>query len=115
MNVRMKKLVPAVSLSLVAAFGFSGCETPGQTALAGAATGAAIGGLATGRGRGALVGAAVGAGAGYVAGKVAQDRRGGPYYDPYTGESYYEPRRGYYGRPVYYRESRYRRPYYYPY
>ncbi|MHA3772507.1 glycine zipper domain-containing protein [Verrucomicrobiota bacterium sgz303538] len=108
----MNKLVPAVSLGLVAAFSFSGCETPGRTALAGAATGAAIGGLATGRGRGALVGAAIGAGTGYFAGKIAQERRGGPYYDPYSDSYYYERPRGYYGRPVYYRDTRYRRDYY---
>ena len=53
---------------MVAVIGLSGCETPGQTALAGAATGAAIGGLLHGRGEDALKGAAIGAGAGYLAG-----------------------------------------------
>lgn len=110
MNVRMKKLVPVVSLSLVTAFTFSACETPGQTALAGAATGAAIGGIATGRGRGALIGAAAGAGAGYIAGRVAQERRG-YYYGDYDDGYYYGPR-GYYGRRVYDRPSRYRGYYY---
>lgn len=81
MNTPIKKLIPTVSLSLVAAFTFSACDTPGQTALAGAATGAAIGGLIHGRGRDALTGAAIGAGAGYVIGKVAQHRRGDRYYE----------------------------------
>jgi hypothetical protein len=75
MNARLKKLIPAVSLSLVAVFAFSACETPGRTALAGAAAGAAVGGLVHGRGRDALTGAAIGAGAGYLIGKVAQHRR----------------------------------------
>ena len=93
MNVRMKKLLPAVSLSLLTAFTFSACETPGQTALVGAAAGAAVGGLIHGRGRDALAGAAVGAGAGYLIGKVAEHRRGDRYDD---------------GRRTYYRETRYR-------
>jgi osmotically inducible lipoprotein OsmB len=80
MNARMKKLIAPISLSLVVAFTFSACETPGQTAIAGAAAGAAVGGLVHGRGSDALVGAAVGAGAGYLIGTVAQHRRGDRYY-----------------------------------
>jgi hypothetical protein len=79
MHARLRKLIPAVSLSLTAMFAFSSCETPGQTAIAGAATGAAIGGLVHGRGSDALTGAAIGAGAGYLIGKIAQHRREGRY------------------------------------
>ncbi len=98
----MQKLVPVVCASLLTSFTFSGCETPGQTALAGAATGAAVGGLIHGRGRDALVGAAVGAGVGYVAGKIAQQRRGDRYYE----DDYYYSRRSYYGGTRY-RGARY--------
>ena len=79
MHARLRKLIPAVSLSLTVMFAFSSCETPGQTAIAGAATGAAIGGLIHGRGSDALTGAAIGAGAGYLIGKIAQHRREGRY------------------------------------
>ncbi|RYD81172.1 MAG: glycine zipper 2TM domain-containing protein [Verrucomicrobiaceae bacterium] len=96
----MQRLTPVVCASLLAAFTLSGCETPGQTALAGAATGAAIGGLIHGRGRDALTGAAIGAGAGYVVGKIAQQRRGQRYYeDEYEQRPYYRERR--------YRDGRY--------
>ena len=40
----MKRFIPTISLLLLAAFAFAGCETSGQNALLGAATGAAIGG-----------------------------------------------------------------------
>ena len=83
----MKKIVPFVSISLLTAFAFTGCETPGQSALTGAATGAAIGGLATGRGGGALVGAAIGAGTGYLVGKQVQAERREAY-----DAGYYEGR-----------------------
>jgi len=58
----MKKLIVLLfAVGLVA-----GCETPGQTAMAGAATGAAIGAATTGQNetRGALIGAATGLAAG---------------------------------------------------
>ncbi len=72
----MKKLIPIISLLLLASFAFSGCETSGQNALLGAGTGAAIGGLLHGRGDQALAGAAVGAAGGYLIGKAVQyDRR----------------------------------------
>lgn len=88
----MKKLIPLVFSGLFAAFAFSACETPGQSALAGAASGAAIGGLIHGRGQDALTGAAIGAGVGYVAGKIAEHRRSDPHYyadDYHEGRSYY--------------------------
>ncbi|HYR58492.1 MAG TPA: glycine zipper domain-containing protein [Chthoniobacteraceae bacterium] len=71
----MKTCLPFVAGFLSIAMLFSGCETPGQSALAGAATGAALGGIIGGRGRDALAGAAIGAGAGYLIGKVAQHER----------------------------------------
>lgn len=79
----MKRIISAVSLSLFAVFVFSGCDTPGQTALLGAATGAAVGGLLHGRGDQALVGAAIGAGAGYLVGKAVQHERRRSYDDGY--------------------------------
>ena len=91
----MNKLLPSISLSLVAAIALTGCETPGQSALAGAATGAAVGGMLHGRGSDALHGAAIGAGAGYLLGKLAQRERRSSYergyYDGggYRGESRY--------------------------
>jgi hypothetical protein len=100
----MKKLVPFVSLALLSSFAFIGCETPGQSALTGAATGAAIGGLATGRGGGALVGAAIGAGTGYVVGKQVQAERRAAY-----DAGYYE---GHDDRD--YRDDRYSRDDRYP-
>jgi osmotically inducible lipoprotein OsmB len=105
----MKRLL---SLSLACTLlvpAFTGCETPGQSALAGAATGAAIGGLLHGRGDQALAGAAIGAGAGYLLGKAAQHERDRGYE-----EAYYERR----GRLPYGHETGragYVRSPYYPY
>ncbi|MDB6152493.1 MAG: hypothetical protein JWL90_946 [Chthoniobacteraceae bacterium] len=79
-----------ISAALIAAMTLSSCETPGQSALAGAATGAAVGGLLHGRGSDALAGAAIGAGAGYLLGKVAQVSREERGYDGYSeGRSRY--------------------------
>ena len=90
----MKKFVPLVALSLLPLFAFTACDTPGHSALAGAATGAAIGGLATGRGGGALVGAALGTGTGYLIGKQVQaDRRDA--YDQGYYDGHYADDRGY--------------------
>ena len=89
----MKKFI--VPISLIAALSLSGCETPGESALAGAATGAAIGGSLHGRGHDALHGAMIGAGAGYLLGKIAQRERRDSYergyYDAggYRGETRY--------------------------
>lgn len=76
----MKKCVPLLSLSVVTAMLFSGCETSGQNAMAGAAAGAAIGGLLHGRGSDAFHGAAIGAGAGYLIGKLVNRHRDRRYY-----------------------------------
>jgi Glycine zipper len=88
----MKSSLPLVSLSLAIAIAFSGCESSGDNALAGAAAGAAIGGLLHGSGRDALHGAAIGAGAGYLIGKIVKhgrherERREGVRYEdlPYA-------------------------------
>ncbi len=100
----MKKLIPTVSLLLLTAFAFSGCETSGQNALLGAATGAAIGGALHGRGDQALAGAAIGAAGGYLIGKAVQQDRRRVY-----SEGYYEGRGDRYdaGRGSYREESRY--------
>ena len=92
----MKKLIPTVSLLLLAAFAFSGCETSGQNALLGAATGAAIGGALHGRGDQALAGAAIGAAGGYLIGKAVQHDRRRVYSEGYEdgrGDRYYDDRR----------------------
>lgn len=83
----MKKLIPTISLLLVAACAFSGCETSGQNALLGAATGATVGGLLHGRGDQALAGAAIGAAGGYLIGKAVQHDRRRVY-----SEGYYDAR-----------------------
>ena len=88
----MKKFVPFISLALLTAFAFTGCETPGQSALTGAATGAAIGGLATGRGQGALAGAAIGAGTGYLVGRQVQAERREAYDAGYYDGRYPDDR-----------------------
>ena len=79
----MKKLIPSISFILLAAFGFSGCETTGQNVLLGAATGAAVGGALHGRGDQALAGAAIGAAGGYLIGKAVQHDRRRVYSDGY--------------------------------
>ena len=82
----------SVIAGLVVAMTLSSCETPGESALAGAATGAAIGGLLHGRGSDALAGAAIGAGAGYLAGHIAQaERRERFYGDYYDDRDYARP------------------------
>lgn len=103
----MKKLVPCISLSLLAALSFSSCETSGQNALLGAATGAAIGGALHGRGDQALAGAAIGAAGGYLIGKAVQHDRRRVY-----SEGYYEGREDraddrYARRDDHYRDDRY--------
>ena len=92
----MKKLIPTVSVILVAACAFSGCETSGQNALLGAATGAAVGGALHGRGDQALAGAAIGAASGYLIGKAVQHDRRRVYSEGYydgRGDRYYDDRR----------------------
>jgi hypothetical protein len=95
----MKKFAPLLCLLLAVALGFSGCETGGANALAGAAAGAAIGGLLHGRGRDALRGAAIGAGAGYLIGKVVKHEREARERRYYRDGEYVEG--GYYEEPPY--------------
>lgn len=85
----MKRSVPIISLCLLSAITFSGCETSGGNAMLGAATGAAIGGLLHGHGEDALRGAAIGAGAGYLIGKVVRNERRARE-ERYYRERYYE-------------------------
>jgi len=66
---------PFICLLLTPLIAFTGCETSGASALAGAAVGAAAGGLIGGGGNDALRGAAIGAGAGYLIGKVVKHER----------------------------------------
>ena len=101
----MKKFIPAVSLALLGAFTFTGCETTGQSALAGAATGAAIGGLLHGRGDQALAGAAIGAASGALIGHVAKEQRERAYDEGYADARGYRSSGHHY--PVGYRTSRY--------
>ena len=107
----MKKLIPAISVALLGAFTFSGCETTGQSALAGAATGAAVGGLLHGRGSDALAGAAIGAASGALIGHVAKGQRERAYDEGYSDARGYRGDRGYRSEersyPVGYRTSRY--------
>ena len=114
----MKKLIPTISLLLLVAFAFSGCETSGQNALLGAATGAAVGGALHGRGDQALAGAAIGAAGGYLIGKAVQHDRRRVYSDGYYDgrgdrrDGYRDERddRDERGEDRYYREES-RRPY----
>lgn len=91
----MKRLIPTISLALLGAFTFSGCETTGQSALAGAATGAAIGGLLHGRGDQALAGAAIGAASGALLGHVAKQQRERAYDEGYADARGYRDTRSY--------------------
>jgi len=77
----LMKYFPLVVISGIslAAMTFSGCQTPGESAGAGALTGAAIGGLAGGP-RGFVAGALAGAVTGAVVGKIAAEQRGDYYY-----------------------------------
>ena len=100
----MKTFIPAISLALLGAFTFTGCETTGQSALAGAATGAAIGGLLHGRGDQALAGAAIGAASGALIGHVAKEQRERAYDEGYADARGYRGERSY---PVGSRTGRY--------
>lgn len=72
------RLFQSLVLTLVATI-FTGCETPGNSALAGAGAGAAAGALLKGTGRGALQGAAIGGVGGYVLGKYGEGERAKGY------------------------------------
>jgi hypothetical protein len=70
-----KPRIVSVSLLLMTALIFSGCETPGEGAKHGAIIGAGVGALKEGSLRGAARGAAIGAATGALLGKIAKDRR----------------------------------------
>ncbi len=94
----MRIYIRTLSVALLAVITLASCETPGQSALAGAGAGAAVGGLLHGRGSDALAGAAIGAGAGYLIGKVAQSEREERYYE--EDRAYYDSARYPMGRPT---------------
>ena len=87
----MAKLVASLLIPVVA-MSFSGCETPGESALGGAVAGAALGGVLKGTGRDVARGAAIGAVGGYALGKVAESERARGYAEAngtYRGSSSY--------------------------
>ena len=104
------RFLQAAAIVLTSTF-LTGCETPGESAAAGAATGAAAGALLKGTGRGALQGAAIGGVGGYVLGKYGEGERargyasaqGAPVYSPPPAPVYVRP------EPVYVPEPQYRR------
>ena len=88
----------------------SGCETPGQSALAGAGTGAVMGGMLKGTGRGMAQGAAIGAAGGYVLGAYGQSERQRGYAQ--ASGAYAQPPPRYYAQPT--PEPRYYQHHYAP-
>ncbi len=88
----MLKSTALLSALALLSLSLCSCETPGQSAMAGAGLGAAIGGLLHGSGSDALSGAAIGAGAGYLLGKVAQSDREEAYYEERYDERYTDRR-----------------------
>ena len=91
----------------------SGCETPGQSALAGAGTGAVLGGMLKGNGRGMAQGAAIGAAGGSVLGAYGQSERNRGYaeasgtYPSPSPPVYYAPPPP---QPRYYHQHHYTAP-----
>jgi hypothetical protein len=90
----MKKHLCLLAGALVLAIAMTSCETPGRTAMLGAAAGAVIGNQSA---TGPLRGAALGAGAGYLLGKIVEHGRDRYYDDDY----YYDDDRRYYSRGRY--------------
>jgi hypothetical protein len=99
----MKNLLGVVVGAFVGMLTLTSCETPGQTAMLGAATGAIIGNQSH---TGPLRGAALGAGAGYLLGKIVEHRRD-RYYDD---DDYYYERGRFYSRGGYPLARRTNRP-----
>lgn len=102
----MLKLLPLSVGVVSAALLLSGCETPFDSAVAGAATGAVLGGALKGTGRDMARGAAIGAAGGYVLGKYGEAERARGYSQ---AQSVYAPpvqRPAYFAPPqtVYYNE-----------
>ena len=90
--------IPTFVLSLTAVL-FTGCETPGQSAMAGAATGAVMGGLLKGDTRNVARGAAIGAAGGYVLGKYGEAERQRGYIQGQNGYAVAPQREVYYAPP----------------
>lgn len=103
-----RKWIMLVVVAGVVLTGFTGCETPGQSAMAGAATGAVMGGMLKGDTRNVARGAAIGAAGGYVLGKYGEAERQRGYID---GQGAYSqaPREVYYTAPAPPRPHYYRR------
>lgn len=105
-----KRFIPTLILSVTSVC-FTGCETPGQSALAGAATGAVMGGMLKGDTRNVARGAAIGAAGGYVIGKYGESERRRGQLEAGGGNSAPPPREVYYAppppppRPQYYYRS----------
>lgn len=76
----MKFPLLSISVGLFAMVGLTGCDTPGQSAMAGAGVGAVMGGMLKGNGRDVARGAAIGAAGGYILGKAAENERSRGYY-----------------------------------
>jgi len=87
--MKIKKPLFLLTAVMAIVTALTGCETPGQSAMAGAATGAAMGGLLKGNGRNVARGAAIGAVGGYALGKYGESERQRGYIDAQGG--YYAP------------------------
>jgi len=90
MRLMKMRFLQSVALTLVATI-LTGCETPRDSALAGAGAGAAAGALLKGKGRGALQGAAVGGIGGYALGKYAEGERARGYVAGQNSAGYAPP------------------------
>jgi hypothetical protein len=88
-------LLGCCSLSLF----LSGCETPQQSALAGAGAGALVGGALKGTNRGMVQGAAIGAIGGYAVGAYGQEERRRGYVEGSNGYPSQAPEPAYYEPP----------------
>lgn len=90
MRLVKMRVFQSLALTLVATI-LTGCETPGDSALAGAGAGAAAGALLKGTGRGALQGAAIGGIGGYALGKYAEGERARGYVAGQNSAGYAPP------------------------
>ena len=77
----LRKVSVLVLGASLASILLTGCETPGESALAGAATGGVMGGLLKGDSRNVARGAAIGAVGGYALGKYGESERQRGYID----------------------------------
>ena len=97
LNLNAKRFLILPVLGCLPLVLLTSCETPGQSALAGAGTGAVMGGMLKGTGRGMAQGAAIGAAGGYVLGAYGQSERQRGYAQGSWGQpqpaspAYYAP------------------------